>query len=177
MPREHDKVPARRRARPVPHPAESTAAKRPLAEDAEKPGRAARPGERAEALALPEDARPPLLSRVIVWCTVLLCLLLLLATFGQAWNVYQLHQQVAAQQQAVNQLAAQNQQLQSAIQTLQDPTTIEREARGLGYIFPGDQPVVIVSGKPSPTPPVKPAPSASNPWGFWSDWLKFFFGG
>jgi hypothetical protein len=118
---------------------------------------------------------------VIVWCTVIICLLLLLATFGQAWNVYGLNQQVITQQQAVQRLEDQNQQLQSAIQVLQEPDTIEQEARRLGYIYPGDQPVVvIVSGTPPPVPPAppaKPTPPPSNPWGFWSDWLKFFFGG
>lgn len=178
MPKEHGKAPARRRARQERQPEESAKARRPLAEGAKEPGRAVLPEEQDELLALPTEARPPLLSRVIVWCTVLLCLLLLLATFGQAWNVYQLNQQVAAQQQAVNQLTAQNHQLQSSIRMLQDPATIEQEARRLGYIYPGDQPVVvIVSGKPSPAPPAKPVPPDSSPWGFWSDWLKFFFGG
>jgi cell division protein FtsB len=134
---------------------------------------------REEALAPPEAPRPPLLSRVIVWCTVIICLLLLLATFGQAWNVYGLDQQVAAQQQAVKQLERQNQQLRSAIQLLQEPGTIEQEARRLGYIYPGDQPVVVtIGGTPTPAPsPVQPAPPSATPWGFWSDWLRLFFGG
>ncbi|HEY7126323.1 MAG TPA: septum formation initiator family protein [Ktedonobacterales bacterium] len=186
MPRKPPNPPERRRASPPQHPAARRPAARPevvlpLGDGPEGPRRAALREEREEALALIAEPRPPLISRVIVWCTVIICLLLLLATFGQAWNVYGLNQQVITQQQAVQRLEDQNQQLQSAIQVLQEPDTIEQEARRLGYIYPGDQPVVvIVSGTPPPVPPAppaKPTPPPSNPWGFWSDWLKFFFGG
>lgn len=187
MPRKPPNPRERRRASPPQHPAARHPAARsevilPVEAGPEGPRRAALREEREEALALTAEPRPPLISRVIVWCTVIICLLLLLATFGQAWNVYGLNQQVAAQQQAVQQLADQNQQLQSAIRVLQEPGTIEQEARRLGYIYPGDQPVVvIVSGTPPPAAPPSPsaktAPPPSNPWGFWSDWLKFFFGG
>jgi cell division protein FtsB len=177
MPNEHPNAPVRRQACSRPRPAEGADGERPLAAVPEGPRGAVLREERAEALALPAEPRP-LLSRVIVWCTALLCLLLLLATCGQAWNVYGLNQQVASQQQAVKQLESQNRQLQSAIQALQDPATIEQEARRLGYIYPGDQPVVvIVSGTLPPTPPARPSPPPSTPWGFWSDWFKFFFGG
>ncbi len=144
------------------------------------------PGRRAAALrqealalraALPTEPKPPLLSRVIIWGMVAICGLLLLATLGEAWTVYRLNQQIAANQQAAAQLQAQNQQLSSSVQQLQQPSTIEQEARRLGYIFPGDQPVVVVTTTPPAAPASHAAPPAPNWWGFWPDWLKLFFGG
>jgi cell division protein FtsB len=132
------------------------------------------------------DPRPPLLSRVIVWVTGLICVLLVLATCGEAWTVAQLNQQVAAAQQTVHQLTHQQQQLQSSIQALQQPDTIEQEARRLGYVYPGDQPVVAITATPLPGsagqagsagPTAAPSAPSSTFWGFWSDWLALFFGG
>lgn len=132
----------------------------------------------AGAAATAGEPRPSLLARTIIWGTVALCGLLLLASIGEAWNVHRLNQQVAASQQADDQLQSQNQALQQSIQNLQQPGTIEQEARQLGYIFPGDQPVVIVIGPSPSAPPAAQAPSSSPGfWGFWPDWLKLFFGG
>jgi cell division protein FtsB len=124
------------------------------------------------------ETKPPLLTRTIAWVTGALCGLLILACIGEAWTVHRLNQQIAASQQSVNQLQTQNEMLKKLIQTLQQPGTIEEEARKLGFIFPGDQPVVIVIASSPPAPTTTPAPpSSSNFWGFWPDWLKFFFGG
>ena len=133
--------------------------------------------ELAGLAALPAGPKPSFLSRVIIWGTVAICGLLILATLGEVWTVYRLNQQIDANQQIAAQLQAQNQQLSSAVQQLQQPSTIEQEARKLGYIFPGDQPVVVVTTTPAATPSSHAAPPASNWWGFWPDWLKLFFGG
>jgi cell division protein FtsB len=133
--------------------------------------------ELAGRAALPAGPKPSLLSRVILWGTVAICGLLILATLGEVWTVYRLNQQIDANQQIAAQLQAQNQQLSSAVQQLQQPSTIEQEARKLGFIFPGDQPVVVVTTTPATTPSSHAAPPASNWWGFWPDWLKLFFGG
>ncbi len=139
---------------------------------------AARREERPGAASLPPEPRPSLLARTIVWGTAALCALLILATIGEAWTVQGFHQQIDANQQVVNQLQTQQQSLKQSIQQLQQAQTIEQEARKLGYIFPGDQPVVIVPGASPPATTQPPAP-ASSPgwWGFWPDWLKLFFGG
>ncbi|GEM_PF-1839736 len=132
----------------------------------------------AAATAPSRQPKPPLLTRTIIWVTAALCGLLILAGIGEAWTVHRLNQQIAASQQSVNQLQAENEALKKLIQTLQQPGTIEEEARKLGFIFPGDQPVVIVIASLPPAPTTAPAPpSSSNFWGFWPDWLKFFFGG
>lgn len=124
------------------------------------------------------EPKPSLLARVIVWGTMAICGLLILATLGEVWTVHRLHQQVDASQQAANQLQDQNRALATQIAQLQQPETIEYEARQLGYIYPGDQPVVVVTTQPAPsTTSHSSASSANNGWGFWPDWLKLFFGG
>ena len=140
---------------------------------------AARRERQATIRSLRDEPRPSLLARVIVWGTMAICALLILATLGEAWTVHQLHQQVNASQQAANQLQNQNRALATQIAQLQQTETIESEARQLGYIYPGDQPVVVVTTQPSaPTTTQQSAqPPAKNWWGFWPDWLKVFFGG
>lgn len=125
------------------------------------------------------EPRPSLLARVIVWGTMAICALLILATLGEAWTVHQLHQQVNASQQAANQLQNQNRALATQIAQLQQTETIENEARQLGYIYPGDQPVVVVTAQRAvPTTQQQSGqPPTKDWWGFWPDWLKVFFGG
>lgn len=126
---------------------------------------------------LPARPKPSLLARLILWGTAAICGLLILATLGEAWTVYRLNQQIAANQQTVNQLQAQNQQLSNSVQQLQQDSTIEAEARRLGFIFPGDQPVVIVTTTPPAASPSQTPSTSPDWWGFWPDWLKLFFGG
>jgi cell division protein FtsB len=150
---------------------------RPLAGGLAGRHTAARREEMAGLATLPPEPKPRLLARLIIWGTGAICGLLILATIGEAWTVHRLNQQIAANQQVVNQLQAQNQAISSSIQQLQQASTIEQEARKLGFIFPGDQPVTIVMAPPPPAPPKPAAPPAQSWWGFWSDWLKLFFGG
>lgn len=138
---------------------------------------AARREEAARLATNPSGPKPPLLSRLILGGTAAICGLLLLATLGEAWTVHRLKQQITANQQAVDQLQAQNQQLSGANQQLQQPSTIEEEARKLGFIFPGDQPVVVATSTPPAPTTRQAAPSSPNWWGFWPDWLKYFLGG
>ncbi len=138
---------------------------------------AARREDLAELSPLPPKPKPPLMTRLILWGTAAICGLLILATLGEVWTVHRLNQQIATNQRAADQLQAQNQQLSNAVQQLQQPSTIEQEARKLGFIFPGDQPVVVVTTTPAPAPPQQTAPPSSGWPGFWPDWLKLFFGG
>jgi cell division protein FtsB len=140
---------------------------------------AARRERQATIRPLHTEPRPSLLARVIVWGTMAICALLILATLGEAWTVHQLHQQVNASQQAANQLQNQNRTLATQIAQLQQTETIENEARQLGYIYPGDQPVVVVTAQPAaPTMQQQSGqPPTKDWWGFWPDWLKVFFGG
>ena len=138
---------------------------------------ARRQEELAAITAAPAGPKPPLLTRLIIWGTAAICGLLILATLGEAWTVHRLNQQIVANQQAANQLQQQNQQLSNSIQQLQQASTIEQEARKLGFIFPGDQPVVIVTSTPPVTAPQPTTSPSQGWWGFWPDWLKLFLGG
>lgn len=139
---------------------------------------AARRERQASIRPASNEPKPSMLARLIVWGTMAICGLLVLATLGEVWTVHRLHQQVAASQQAANQLQNQNRALATQIAQLQQPETIEYEARQLGYIYPGDQPVVVVTTQPTPsTTTQQSASAAKSGWGFWPDWLKLFFGG
>lgn len=127
--------------------------------------------------AIPRRPKPPLRTRLIIWGTAAICGLLILATLGEVWTVHLLNQQIAANEQTNQQLQGQNQQLSNTIQQLQQASTIEQEARKLGFIFPGDQPVIVVTTTPQRTPPPQAAPPSQGWWGFWPDWFKLFFGG
>jgi cell division protein FtsL len=52
--------------------------------------------------------------------------------------------QADRQQAIVKQLARQNAALAREQQSLQDPATIERDARGLGMVLPGERPYVVM---------------------------------
>ena len=65
-------------------------------------------------------ARP--MRKPLVWLAALICLALLAATGGETWSLWQ---------------------AQQAVDQAQSPGVIEREARHLGYIEPGDTPVII----------------------------------
>lgn len=168
-------------AKPAPKPARPSAQQEELSPAGGMAGRrsAARRERQATIRPLHAEPRPSLLARVIVWGTMAICALLILATLGEAWTVHQLHQQVNASQQAANQLQYQNRALATQIAQLQQTETIENEARQLGYIYPGDQPVVVVTAQPAaPTTQQQSGqPPTKDWWGFWPDWLNVFFGG
>jgi cell division protein FtsB len=134
-------------------------------------------GRLAGRAVIPRGPKPPLRTRLIIWGTGAICGLLILATLGEVWTVHLLNQQIAANEQTNQQLQGQNQQLSNAVQQLQQASTIEQEARKLGFIFPGDQPVIVVTTTPQGTPPPQAAPPSQGWWGFWPDWFKLFFGG
>ncbi len=165
------------RAQPIP-PSDKATISEPSSAS-RKSGRrvAARREKQSGAQASAGEPKPSLLARIIVWGTMAICVLLILATIGEVWTVHQLNQQVAAGQQQNNQLQAQNQAIATSIAQLQQSQTIEQEARQLGFIYPGDQPVVVATTQPAPTATQKRTQPTSGWWGFWPDWLKLFFGG
>lgn len=122
--------------------------------------------------------RSSLFTRTVIWLTGLICLAFLLATLAQAWSNSQLAGRVQLAQQQFQQVQNQHTQLTNQANHYKDPTVIEQEAREqLGYIRPGEHPVVIISSS-SPTPPPTlhraPAPVAQS---FWQQWWHVFFGG
>ena len=121
--------------------------------------------------------RSSLFTQTVIWVTGLICLAFLLGSLAQAWSNSQLKQHLQAEQQQTQQLQAYHDHLAQQAGHYQDPSVIESEARQqLGYIRPGEHPVVIVSsgssqGQSSPRLTSPPAPQ-----GFWQAWWNVFFG-
>jgi cell division protein FtsB len=84
----------------------------------------------------------------LLWLAALICLALLAATGGETWSLWQAQQSVAQTQSDNQRIERDIQQTQQAVNQAQSPDVIEREARNLGYIQPGDTPVVIARPQP-----------------------------
>jgi cell division protein FtsB len=84
----------------------------------------------------------------LLWLAALICLALLAATGGETWSLWQAQQSVAQTQSDNQRIERDIQQTQQAVNQAQSPGVIEREARNLGYIQPGDTPVVIARPQP-----------------------------
>lgn len=108
-------------------------------------GAVARPAEGAPATSQP-PARP--VHKPLWWLAALICLALLAATGGETWSLWQAQQAVAQTRSDNQRIERDIQQTQQAVGQAQSPDVIEREARNLGYIEPGDTPVVIARPQP-----------------------------
>ena len=121
--------------------------------------------------------RSSLFTRTVIWVTSLICLAFLLGSLTQAWSNSQLIQRMQAEQQRTQQLQHHNTQLKQLARHYNDPFVIESEARQqLGYIRPGEHPVVIISSsgqRQSHPSQVTHSPSQQN---FWQEWWNVFFG-
>ena len=120
--------------------------------------------------------RSSLFTRTIIWVTGLVCMAFLLGSLAQAWSNSQLIQRVEKEQQQTQQLQAYHDRLEQQVNNYQDPFVIESEARQeLGYIRPGDYPLVIVAaneqGQQSNSHPAS-QPATQN---FWQAWWNVFF--
>jgi len=121
--------------------------------------------------------RTSLFTRTVIWVTGMICLAFLLGSLAQAWTNSQLMQRLAATQQQTQQAQAYNNSLQQQASYYQNPSVIETEARErLGYIRPGETPVVIVGANNPPSPTTPPASKPSPPPNFWQQWWDIFFG-
>jgi cell division protein FtsB len=88
-------------------------------------------------------ARKPLL-----WIAALICLALLAATGAERWTLWNEEQAVAQTRMENARLQLDIDQTRQAVSQAQTPDAIERAARGLGYIRPGDTPVIIAQPQP-----------------------------
>jgi cell division protein FtsB len=122
--------------------------------------------------------RSSLFTQTVIWVTGLICLAFLLGSLAQAWSNSQLMQRVQAEQQRTQQLQAYHNHLTQQASHYQNPSVIESEAREqLGYVRPGEHPIVIVSsGNPKEQNSSQPT-SSSTQQGFWQEWWNIFFGG
>src|SRR5579864_9202817 len=112
--------------------------------------------------------RSSLFTRTIIWVTGLICLAFLLGSLAQAWTNSGLMRTLAATQLQTQQAQATHEALQQQANHYQDPAVIEQEAREqLGYVRPGEHPVVIVGAKQTATQAATQARKATPPQNFW----------
>ncbi|MBO0780930.1 MAG: septum formation initiator family protein [Ktedonobacteraceae bacterium] len=121
--------------------------------------------------------RTSLFTQTVMWITGLVCVAFLFGSLAQAWSNSQLMQQVQNENKKLQQIQAQHTQLVQAADHFKDPAVIENEARQqLGYIRPGEQPVVIVGSNQQGQQNTQPPQKKASPPGFWQEWWKIFFG-
>ncbi|HET7637963.1 MAG TPA: septum formation initiator family protein [Ktedonobacteraceae bacterium] len=121
--------------------------------------------------------RSSLFTQTIIWITGLICLAFLLGTLAQAWSNSQLMQNVQKAQQQLQQAQDQNAYLRRQASYYKDPFVIESEARQqLGYIRPGEHPIIIVSSTSSTQPTTARATPPPAPQSYWQEWWQVFFG-
>jgi cell division protein FtsB len=121
--------------------------------------------------------RHSLFTQTVIWVTGLVCLAFLFGTLTQAWTNNQLMQQLQKEQQKLQQARVQHEHLAQAASYYNDPSVIEKEAREqLGYIRPGEQPVVIVGTSVKSQPKAQASSDTTSPQGYWLQWWKLFVG-
>jgi cell division protein FtsB len=121
--------------------------------------------------------RNSLFTQTVMWITGLICTAFLLGSLAQAWSNSQLMQQVDVAQQKLQQVQDQHNLLTRAANNYKDPAVIESEARQqLGYIRPGEQPIVVFGADNQGQQGVSRQASRISPQGFWQEWWLTFFG-
>lgn len=121
--------------------------------------------------------RSSLFTRTVIWVTGLVCLAFLLGSLAQAWTNSQLMQQLAATRTQTQQAQTYHDSLAQQASHYQNPAVIEQEAREqLGYVRPGEHPVVIVGSNQPPTRSTTPTRKTTPPQNFWQAWWNIFFG-
>jgi cell division protein FtsB len=121
--------------------------------------------------------RHSLFTQTVIWVTGLVCLAFLFGTLTQAWSNNQLMQQLQKEQQRLQQYKEQHEYLVQAASYYNDPSVIEKEAREqLGYVRPGEQPVVIVGTSVGGQSKAQASSNATPSQGYWLQWWGLFTG-
>ncbi len=113
--------------------------------------------------------------RVIAVCAGGLVLYLAVLSGQRALDGYRARQQVVAAVQEIENLRQQNMELQFELQQTLQPSEIETMARTeLGFVRPGDHPIVMLwpEGKPPTESPRATTSTAGAPR--WRSWLRLF---
>jgi cell division protein FtsB len=121
--------------------------------------------------------RSSLFTQTIILVTGLVCFAFLLGSLAQAWSNSLLMQRVQEAQQQTQQLQAYHDHLVQQAQHYSVPIVIESEARqDLGYIRPGEHPVVIVGSNQQGQQSKAHTSHPSTTQSFWQQWWHVFFG-
>ncbi len=121
--------------------------------------------------------RNTLFTKTVIWVTGLVCAAFLLGSLAQAWSNSQLARQVQQAQQQLQSVQAHHDALAKLASYYSNPAVIESEARQqLGYVRPGEQPVIIVSPAQQSAHPASTRVATSSTHNFWQAWWDIFFG-
>jgi len=121
--------------------------------------------------------RSSLFTQTIIWATGLVCIAFLLGSLAQAWSNSLLMQRIQEAQQQIQQLQAYHDSLAQQANHYADPVVVESEARQeLGYIRPGEHPVVVVGSNQQQQQSTAHPASPPVPPNFWQQWWDVFFG-
>ncbi len=121
--------------------------------------------------------RSSLFTQTIILVTGLVCFAFLLGSLAQAWSNSMLMQRVQEAQQRTHLLQTYHDQLEQQAQHYSDPFVVESEARqDLGYIHPGEHPVVIVGSNQQEQQRTRQTPNPPVTQNFWQQWWNVFFG-
>src|SRR6266700_3800697 len=121
--------------------------------------------------------RSSLFTQTIILVTGLVCFAFLLGSLAQAWSNSMLMQRVQEAQQQTQQLQTYHDHLAQQAQHYSDPFVVESEARqDLGYIRPGEHPVVIVGANQQEQQSSSHTPNPPATQSFWQQWWNVFFG-
>ena len=121
--------------------------------------------------------RSSFFTQTVMWVTGLICTAFLLGTLAQAWSNSNLIQMVQREQQRLQQMQGQRETLKVLGQKYKDPLEVESEARQqLGYVRPGEHPVIIISGEQGQLQAGKEKREAGVVEGYWQEWWSSFFG-
>jgi len=108
--------------------------------------------------------------------TGLICLALLFSSLAQAWSNSALMQRVQSAQQQYQQLQDKHDTLVKLANYYKDPYVVESEARQqLGYIRPGEYPVIFTSATTKTQPVVSDHQKRAAQQGYWQEWWNAFF--
>ncbi len=121
--------------------------------------------------------RNSLFTQTVMWVTGLICLAFLFGSLTQAWSNSRLTQQLQNQQQNLQQAQTQHTRLIQAASYYENSSVVESEARQqLGYVRPGEQPVVIVGTSTHNQQSTQALSNKQSQQGYWLDWWKLFVG-
>ncbi|MBV9690867.1 MAG: septum formation initiator family protein [Ktedonobacteraceae bacterium] len=122
--------------------------------------------------------RSSLFMQTVMWITALTCVALLLGSLAQAWSNGQLMQRVQDAQQQLQSAQRQHDKLLQLEAYYNNPSVIENEARQqLGYIRPGEHPVLIISTANDTQQQKTGQAHAARKYSFWQKWWNSLFGG
>ncbi len=103
----------------------------------------ARPQQRSAASQAAQAASGIRWDRVGRWLLMVAAVLVVVLAIGPLIGLFETMQESGQRKQQLQQLEQQNRVLKSRKDALGDPATLEREARRLGKIRPGERPYVV----------------------------------